>query len=211
MQTKYFRTHLTSLTDDELSLLDVMFDCSVTPPMLRQCNFIPQFNVAPHSLDDSSVKSVLRRFVREKVIKPLEFTRHGHRYITMTEYGASLWTKERCPIWERYCMDREGSTIRGKIFTSVRAVSPAIRDDWLRIAVRDSIRVRRATIRDNGLIPWRSFGSLHVGLVASLSSDEIHATELERWIQDFTEHSSLVERERTWWRSVKELQKFMNN
>ena len=71
MASTHFRSHATQLTDDELSLLDVMFYAGVTPSMLRQCTIGPQFLVEPHSLDDDSLKETLRRFARDDVIKPM--------------------------------------------------------------------------------------------------------------------------------------------
>ena len=208
MSPKHYRTNVTELTDDELSLLDVMFDGGVAISMLRQCNIGLQFNVRPHSLDDESLKQSLKRFHQQGIVEPLEFRHRNRRYITLTSHGVSLWESERCPNWERYCTDRECATVRDKTIMSVRAVSPDIRDDYLRIAVEKPIRLKKTTINDNGLIKWKYFDRLHVGLASCYEPNDVSVDNYHVWIQERRNYIMMVERERTWWRTAWELQKF---
>ena len=132
MQTNPLRTHTTNLTDDELLLLDVMFNVAVIPPMLRQCNFTPQFNLPSHAINDASLDLTLSRFIEDGIIQTLGDRFRGHQYISLTEQGGELWSSERCPVWERYCSTRETGSIKNKSFISITAVTSEIRDDFLR-------------------------------------------------------------------------------
>lgn len=213
MTTELFRTKETSLSGDELLILDVMFWASVTYPMLRQCNFIAQFAEQSHGLSDDELKSTLGRLERDGIITTETNSFEGHPYISITHHGGSLWSAERCPVWERYCRGpRCSAIIHGRAIMSFRATSDDIRDDLLRLYPDSTPRVRKATIRDYGLVHWKQFGQIHVGL----------ASYVEFWQQsigvDFNErlakeqaHRDRVESERTWWRSVGELQKFVGN
>ena len=132
MLTSHFRSHASNLTDDELSLLDVMFDGGATPSMLRQCNISAQFNVKPHSLDDASLKETVRKFLRDGIVKPTDHRHRGHRYIRLTERGADLWSLERCPVWDRFCKDRECGYAGDKtIMSCLLYTSPSPRDATL--------------------------------------------------------------------------------
>lgn len=213
MPRTYFRTHVTGLSDDELTLLDVMFDSIVVPNMLRRCNIYAQFLMEPHSLENADLEHTLTRFLREGIIRQTERYFRDQQYIAITPYGASLWSSERCPVWERFCVDRIFSEVGERRGMSVCAVSATIRDDYLRIAHRNIQHLKRAIIRDIGLLEWKSFERLHVGLVvyrvpklpAVQTQDSVLAFTEERW-----RHIRHTERDRTWWRCVGELQKFCN-
>ncbi len=210
MAKKLFRTFATSLTDDELTLLDVMFNSTAVPSMLRQCNIYAKFLVKPHSLDNSALSETVQRFLREDILKQLDTTFRGQRYFAITEYGAALWSSERCPVWERYYVAREFAEVGDQTLVSVRAVSPEIRDEYLQIAHPNPTRFKRATIRDNGLLNWKSFACLHVGLISYLEPKWNPTGDLAPWIQNRNAELARVERQRTWWRDIGELQKFSN-
>ena len=207
-----YRSHATSLSDDELLILDVMFRHGVTITMLRRCNFVSQFAAESHSLDDDALQDTLQRLVQNDVIERSDDQSCGHCYYDMTRRGGELWSAERCPIWERYCTDSYPMNIRGRTLVTVKAVSAEIRDDFLRIWPENSARCRHALIRDVGLIHWYPFEQLHVGF-AAYSEDRCPERpsheELELWQEKRLHHWRRVEEERTWWRSVAELQKFI--
>jgi hypothetical protein len=210
MQTNSLRTHTTNLTDDELLLLDVMFNVVVIPPMLRQCNFTPQFNLSSHSINDASLDLTLSRFSEDGIIQTLGDRFRGHQYISLTKLGGELWSSERCPVWEWYCSTRETGSIPDKSFISIMAVTSEIRDDFLRISFPDPIRVKRSEIRDSGLISWESFNRLHVGIACLHEPQEIPPEQIEQWHRSRHDHMIMVDEERTWWRTARELHKFTN-
>jgi len=164
MTVQKHRTHSTDLSNDELLILDLLFDLHTTAPMLRRCNIVPQFNSEPHGLSDTELRITLDRFMRDGITTFTDHEWNGHRYIALTEHGGQLWEQERCPIWNRYCTDRYKTTSRDRTLLSVVAVSPSIRDDFLRLWPEYPARRKKRTISDYGLISWRAFPELHVGL-----------------------------------------------
>ena len=205
MPIEKYRTHTTGLSDDELLILDVMFDSYVTWPMLRRRHFTNQFNAESHSLDDEHLVETLRRFVREDVIAPIEHTFRGHRYIGLTPAGGGLWSRERCPVWECYAMSRIRESTTDRELLTVRAATAQIRDDYLRLVPDGPARRRTAVIKDDSLIYWRAFGMIHVGLATYVPKTRWTPEEYQSQLA----HRARCEAERTWWHTVAQMQRFM--
>lgn len=70
MSKSLYRTGVTSVSDDELRILDVMFDCGVTYPMLQIRNFYAQLCQQPHSLDDARLRSALDQMLANQILEP---------------------------------------------------------------------------------------------------------------------------------------------
>ena len=68
------RTHATLLTDDELILLDVMFDCSAPLRMLRQSMLLDHWNRDPHNLDDHQLRDTMDQFCEAGILVSEPFT-----------------------------------------------------------------------------------------------------------------------------------------
>lgn len=210
MPAELFRSNKTSLTDDQLLILDVLIDGGAKPSMLRQRYFSEQWNARPHSLSDDELKTTIRQWLHEGILEAKSDS--DMRYVAMTSLGGELWEAERCPIWERYCYDRYPAEIRGRSIMSVRCVTPEIRDDFLKLAVENPVRTKTATISDNGLIRWRQFDKLHVGLASFTEDEPVAMTtqdEVNEWVSRRLSNIERVESGRSWWRSVRELQKFV--
>ena len=203
-----YRSHSTDLTGDELLILDVMFSGGVTYPMLRTCNFAPQFNARPHALSDDDLKTTLLSFWRRGITEVSDARHFGHRYASITSYGGELWAAERCPDWDRYCTESYPAFIRGRTIMSVKCATSWVRDDFLRLWPEYSTRIKTATINDIGLIPWHGFGKLHVGLASYAEPTQWTPEQYNEWLPRHQAHIEQVENERSWWRSVNELQKF---
>jgi hypothetical protein len=203
-----FRTYSTDLTGDELLILDVMFECSVTYPMLRTCNFVPQFNARPHSLDDEALKSTLDSFRSRGITYGEDDKFRGHQYLSITPKGGELWAAERQPRWERYCTESYPATIRGRTIMSVKCTTSWVRDDFIRLQPEYPARTKSATINDMGLVHWRDFGQLYIGLASYTEPREWTPKEFDEWLPRHLAHIERVEKERSWWRTVNELQKF---
>ncbi len=92
---------------------------------------------------------------------------------------------------------------------SVVAVTPDARDDFLRTWPMSSARRRTSTIADYGLISWRPYPQLYVGM-ATYTEQNRWATleEFEVYEELRRKHRELLQRERSWWRDVSELQRF---
>lgn len=204
------RSRSTDLTDDELLILDVMFTHSVTYPMLRMGNFVPQFNAQPHTLTDDELRSTLRSFWQRGITEVGDRRFQGHRYASITPKGGELWAAERMPNWERYCTESYPAFIRGRVIVSVKCTTPSVRDDFVRLWPEYPARTKTATINDFGLVHWRNFGKLHIGLASYTEPIEWTPTEYFEWIQKHKAYLERVEQERSWWRTVGELQKFIS-
>jgi hypothetical protein len=209
MRNPPFRTGRTWLSDNQLTLLDVLFDGPAPFTVLRSDIFHEQWNLGySHNLSDEKLGCELRWLCEHGV---LEIQRVGHRAIyRITANGGELWSQERCPVWERYCMERYHTTSRGRTMMSVVATSPHIRDGFLRLWPLYPARHRCATIADYGLIRWRPLARLHAGLATY--QEEHPSGGPQRNCGPITRRiviiKTLLERERTWWRFVPELQKF---
>jgi len=203
-----YRTNMTWLSEDDLIILDVMFDGGVPFRLLRQENFQDQWNLTySHNLADDELRWRLRRLCEQDVIGTERY--ENDMFFCMTSIGGDLWSQERCPVWERFCSDRYRTTSQDRTMMSVVAVSAKIRDDFLGLWPMYPSRRRTATIGDYGVIPWRSFHQLHVGVATYVEEHEWSRDEFEVWIHRDREHETLLERERSWWRDVSELQRFV--
>ena len=211
MQSNRFRTHSTSLTEDELLLLDVMFDSIVYEPMLRHRNFRNQFNTRGHSLSDRVLKTTLHRLVLNELLVVTQNELRGHFGITLTPLGGTVWSSERVPIWERFCVQRQpAANLRGRKIVSVLATSSQIREDFLRFWPDQAARTRHFIIRDIGLISWHPFEALYVGMASYSCPYSDPLSNPRKLIGNLEHHCQNVEINRTWWRTVGELQKFKN-
>lgn len=198
---KPLRTHATSLTDDELILLDVLFSHHGTSyRLLRQRDFVAQWNCQSHALNDDQLAETLNRMVN---VGWLETWEHGNRgcCYRMIPAGGRQWELERAPEWDRYAIDRYGETRSGEPLVTIAATTAERRDDFWRIGCEVGMlahslgRVRRATIRNHALIPWKTFPAIYV-LVARLDDWAVSSD----W--------RALEERRTWWRCVRENEKF---
>jgi hypothetical protein len=203
-----YRTETTWLTDADLLLLDVLFDAGAMFCSLRHENFRPQWNVAySHNVADAELRCRLNWLCEHHVLKT---ERHEDQtFFHMTATGGELWSQERCPIWDRYCTERYKTTLRGRTLMSVAAVTPQICDDFLRLWPPYPARCRTVTIRDYVLIGWRGFAQLHVGVATYREEREWTPEEYAVCIQRSRDRLTAIERDRSWWRSVAELQKFI--
>ena len=210
MQNLPFRTRSTSICDDDLILLDVLFDGAASTRLLRRDVFHWQWNLGySHNLTDNELRSHLLKLCELGVIKT---TVSGTRIcFQLTALGRDLWSQERCPDWSRFCRERYREISQGRTLMSVVAVSTEIRDDFLRVRLMNPARRRTARISDFGLVPWKPFGQLQVGMATYVEQHQWTLEELSVQEALLREYRTRLERERTWWRTVPELQRFVPN
>lgn len=207
MQKLPFQTNETWLTDGQLILLDVIFDMKVSFRLLRHDTFRAQFNLGySHNFNDQELLCHLRWLCEHGVLET--DIQNNRRTFRMTPSGGELWSQERCPVWDRFCMERSTETLGGRTLMSVLAVSPEIRDDYLRLSLTVPARFRTATISNYCLIPWHPFPRLYVGLATYVEKREWTPEEylVDRELQ--RERRALIQRERSWWQNVSQLQRF---
>ncbi|HEY7157847.1 MAG TPA: hypothetical protein VH575_28070 [Gemmataceae bacterium] len=203
-----FRTNKTWLSDDQLILLDVLFDRGTFLRLLRRESFCEQWNLGySHNLSDDYLQCHLHWLCEHGV---LEAERDGNQTVFhMTAIGGELWSQERCPVWERYCIEQYRMTSRGRTLMSVMAVSPQVRDNFLALWPLYPARRRTATIADRGLIGWHPFGQVFVGVATYEKKQQWTRDEHAVWIEQYRRHQTVLEQERSWWRCVPELQRFV--
>ncbi|EDL56290.1 MULTISPECIES: hypothetical protein [Gimesia] len=210
MQKLPYRTDSTCLSDNDLILLDVLFDCDVRFQYLRQEVFCEQWNLGySHDFDDDQLQDRLKWLCKRGVLEV-----GGNRnqpYFRITLKGDELWSEERCPIWDRFCTERYKTTSQKRTMMTVFAVSPQIRDDFLRLWPMYPARRRTATIADFGLVHRRSFPQLYVGVATYKEQYEWTPEEYFVYCKLDQEYRERLESERSWWRYVPELQKFILN
>ena len=130
MSAQPFRTGATWLTDDQLILLDVLFDRGATIRLLRRGIFHEQWNLGyVHSLDDVELKNTLHLLCEHGVLKPLSISERVS--FRMTRVGGEMWSLERCPDWTRYCTEQYRDLSGGRTLMTVMAASPVVRDHFL--------------------------------------------------------------------------------
>lgn len=223
------RTHATSLSDDELTLLDVIFpNENVARGLLLQKGFYPQW-LRRHALEDDELDEALTRFAKAGILTTTRWPNDGHRLqgqtcFTMTPEGGRIWESERLPDWSRYTTEMYSRVPIEKESVTIVSTSPSICDDFWRIGWETGFfdcgwfearpgRSRRATIRDYGLLPWKRFDRLHVlvGIVEASpiqSGCEVTIEENQRQQAERIGMAEELDRRRTWWRFVEELSKF---
>lgn len=187
------------MTDDELILLDVLFDGSASFPLLRRDVFEQQWNRRSHNLSDYELVDVLTKLIKRGYLGTDE--EGGVEYFELTAKGGSAWERERLPVWDRYATDRYGQTPKGRpIVKIVSTTHQAMQDFWqigrdVGFFAYSNGRTRQAVIRNHVLIPWNSFASIYVW-IAVLDDWHCHTD----WVA--------FETLRTWWRSPMENEKF---
>lgn len=209
-----YRTGKTWLSDADLTLLDVMFRGRVSFRLLREQSFKAQWNLGySHGLNDAELRSKLAELQESGVIATTTRVRTptGEDCFGLTSLGGDLWCEERCPIWERYCTTRYNDTLRGTTLCTVVAVSPEIRDDFLRDYPISEAKTRCRTIEDYELLYWRPSLQVYAGTAAYFESSSWTASEYREHARHEYNHNTYVEQERTWWSHLSELQRFIRN
>jgi hypothetical protein len=100
------RTRLSSLTDEELILMDPMFDTHVSRYPLLSENYQEMFNTGySHGLAAQELDAVLGRLQQGDLIATAD--NGGTIYYGLTAKGGPLWEAERRPAWESFCTASE--------------------------------------------------------------------------------------------------------
>jgi hypothetical protein len=208
MHDNPYRTGKTWLTDDQLILLDILFNRGTSYRLLRREGFLDQWNLGyAHGLDDSELKCNLRWMCEHGILEP---KRDGDRvWYQMTRAGGEIWSWERCPDWDRYCMEQYKTTSRGRTMMTVSCVSAKVRDDFLALWLLEAPRCRSITVSDWGLIRWHPFGTLYVGIATYEEQREWTPKDFFLWLKRNEAHAERLENGRSWWRFVPELQRFV--
>jgi hypothetical protein len=197
------RTRRTALTDDELCLLDALFDCTDRARMLGRDAVLARNLPYTHNLDDDGVELALRRLGQAGLVRlrPADARPDLGPRVELTPSGGTLWEMERGPDWNRFCRDSSMPDRDGAWVLSVIAMDEAVGDDFLETAIAcklhaaDLPQARRRWVRVS-LVPWQPERRVVEWRVPLAPPDET-PPRLVDW--------AAYEANRTWWRSITEL------
>lgn len=200
------RTNKTSLSDEELLILDVLFDASDTFESLRKENYGSWHNLPyTHTLEASLLRELIEKLIRNGVIKS-HISRPGARlFYALTEAGGKVWEVERAPNWERYCtdnltVDENGSwtlSVESPSITTAKAFVVGAKECSLYQFNDATLRTRTQIERKISTIEWRVFPTIYS---LSVRTQPLPEGNIVDW--------SAYESKRTWWRGLMELAKF---
>lgn len=205
LQTPPKRTGKSDLSDNELLLFDMMFDCNASKTQLSSSVYAEHMNCDyNHSLDDTDLNQTIEKLLSRKLIQRIGNTLDSNkpRY-TLSETGGELWEIERKPDWQcfvatsqkelgnfstgsiiAWCTDEiVGRLCLGSMF-SAGLITPT-----------GSIRGRAS--HSKRLVPWKSFPVVY-SLRCSTSDNINHWPKPVEW--------DAYEKSRCWWRTIAELQ-----
>lgn len=172
----FARTNKTDLTDDELMLFDALFDHWCFESGLRSEKFGELHNFPyKHTLSDERLLQVLDNLHKRKLIK----SRKGLHIrkdkgikiktnsFTLTSEGGKLWSLERNPDWNKYCINPTVVKLEG---STVETLSPSrqtleehvnLERDLLYNELGVSIKVTFKTLEHYHLTPWKRFSKIY--------------------------------------------------
>jgi len=200
------RTHKTNLLEEELLLLDVLFDSNDTFESLVKENFASWHNLPySHDLDAGTLEELINKLIGKGILRSTNPGPGNREFYGLTEIGGKLWEVERVPDWDKYCtdsstMDENGTwilSVESPSITTARAFLACANDCFLYRFNSDEIRM--TTLMDTKIakVDWRIFQTVCSISVTTYPMLETHE-------MDWNEY----EKKRTWWRSLLELAKF---
>lgn len=200
------RTNQTKLTDDELLILDVLFDRSDTFDSLVKENYASWHNLTySHTLETDLLRELIDKLIQDRVITSYTSDENQKVFYALTESGGKLWEVERVPDWERYCVDTSSPDENGNWIVSVESPSLTTAKAFIDCANdcslykfnQDDIRTTTRTQANISTIGWMTFATV---CSIYVKADPLPKTNTTDWKQ--------YERKRSWWRSLTELAKF---
>ena len=201
------RTNATSLSTDELTLLDALFPYGSYFHHLRR-EVVWEQKLLRHDLDGPELRSVFRRWLD---LGWIDLEREESKsYFRLAPPGVAVWETERKPDWRRYVTDTYRELPSGKPYVMILAHDREIAEDFWRIGSRtgrfkatDS-PIRQRVLRNYSLIEWLPARDIHV-LVGMLRDWNVVEPTNNK---DPIERGPEAEKERTWWRFPWETSKF---
>lgn len=204
------RTQATSLTDDQLILLDVLFEGGRTPAwLLRKDVFHDQWLHFPHEFEQHQLVAVLDQMVQDGVLASSICQDEGRFFnmpcYQMTRLGGELWSSERKADWSRYATERYDELPSGRPYVMIIATTIETLDNFWAVGCESSFfayttgRVKRAVltrIHNCNPIRWIPFPKLH-----------LLTAELDHWMGGLDPENKF-DAKRQFWRTASELMKF---
>jgi DNA-binding MarR family transcriptional regulator len=96
------RTGKTTLSDDELILLDALFEYPTRRDSMKKEDMLQRHLPYEHGLEGDALEQTIRRLEEEKIVQTVP-GESGGAYLELTEKGVRLWEEERAPDWNSFC------------------------------------------------------------------------------------------------------------
>src|ERR1044072_8707744 len=99
-QSYLSRSNKTNLIDEELLILDVLFDASDTFESFVKENYSSWHNL-PYSHDQETgpLRELIEKLIRDGILKFHSSGADNKVFYALTETGGKLWEAERVPDW----------------------------------------------------------------------------------------------------------------
>lgn len=200
------RTCKTNLTDEEVLILDVLFDSSDTFESLLKENYASWHNLLySHALETNVLRERIEKLAGNRIIRSYTAGHDDRVFYALTATGGNLWELERAPDWERYCTDsstvnEQGTwilTVESPSMTTARAFVECARDCHLYEFDLDEIRTTTRSKENMATVHWKTFPAVFSMSVPTYPLPNINVP-----------HWHAYESRRTWWRNLAEFVKF---
>lgn len=200
------RTHKTNLLEEELLILDVLFDSNDTFESLVKENFASWHNLPySHDLDTGTLGKLINKLIGNGILRSTTPGPGTREFYGLTEIGGKLWEAERGPDWDKFCtdsstMDENGTwilSVESPSITAARAFLACANDCFVYRFNSDEIRTTTRMDTKIAIVDWRTFPTVCSISVRTYPMLETHS-------MDWNEY----ENKRTWWRGLSELAKF---
>lgn len=200
------RTYKTNLIEEELLILDVLFDSSDTFESLAKENYARWHNLPySHDLETDILRNRIEKLISGGIINSYTSGHSDRIFYALTETGGNLWEVERAPDWERYCTDsstinERGAwilTVESPSITTAKAFVNCARDCHLYEFDPDEVRTTTQINKEMTTVHWRTFSTLYS---MSVTTYPLPNTNMVNWHE--------YESRKTWWRDLVELIKF---
>ncbi|MCW3061644.1 MAG: hypothetical protein JWQ02_3465 [Capsulimonas sp.] len=226
------RTSATNLTDDELLLLDALFQChGIEAEQLFVDGYHWHMNVGyTHRLTDTLVLETLSRWDKQGWITPIADGVQGEetsRQWEMRGEGAMLWEQERRPVWDRfvrcwtYYSDLDDINYNDINYSGIDvAFLKASWEEPMTVIASPTLAIAEAYLATATAIliveprsPARASIVIHGDREAHKMFEELHCLFIPAIsaVEDETEKPYVYtdwktyERDRIWWNTIKEL------
>jgi len=205
MSPLLFRTHVTDLSDEELSFLDGLFEspqCKLIK--VNDSGFYRIWKISegrPVIITEKrhdAIASLYRRGVLVIIMETKGFC------ITIFPAGGELWSLERCPVWEKFALwnCELSSTDNSSEEVVVRTVSAAVRDQFVEYFGPWAESFTTGTDPSFSLSPWTALSTFFTARIL-LSEDGQEQIDEPDFLRKLTHRIKF-------WSNVSQLQNFLN-
>ena len=214
---KFKRTEKTNLSNNELLLLDF---CALLGPAslvaLRKKDYSIHMNIPwTHDMSDEEVKFTLECLVEhgllEKrkrsnmpLVQPIKYIKGPEYSYSLTKNGGEEWAHERNPIWNSYCIDTRYEDNNGLEIIEFLCLDKTIGHRFATTSLAckfysfDIDTLSFVDIPNGSLKYWKRFKNEYAWRAVVIKRNKTIWPKDVDW--------ELYEKNRNWWRTLKELQ-----